>query len=1531
MKRTLAFVLSLVMVLSMFVNSVFAEGEIPTAGTEEIITAEIAEAGEEEKAEEKTEEKEEEEKEEEEKQPASEEEEILSWAENCCYIDSDRNGSFNGSEIAYPSVSDALAVAKPAEETEANPTIIRLTADLADYIMIPGDDSETTEINEERFIVLDLGDYCLSFDSENEEATTLIENYGTLTIQSTGTTVRYFTDGNADGAYETCTEEEPSDMTGVLTVTGGFITGILAEDLSDDISKNDAGAAIKNTGEVIFQSGTIIGYISTESGTIIDESGAEFTLCGGNIIGNFNGDTVSIYTGALFTMLSGNIAYNTCVNYMYGAGGIANVGTLVMSGGSIDHNIGTIIGSTGITCGGVMSIGGEIILGGSAKIENNSGLTGDNLVLTGAIGSGTRDYITLGDGETVPEPGENMHVGVSILNAQYNEGILITPEAGQLTLNGSSGDMAYFFSDLPQYEVKFVAGDEELDETDPLYNDHLELDLKKDYKWYYENQASDEYVISNTAELEALADIVNSGIDDFYDHGPDGKSGTEDDVRKQIRLSDTFCDTTPLRTPIGVAYYPFGGDFDGKGKNIVLDISIESGAEVFTAGLFGNTGLNTLKNISVSGSLKVKGLSGNKYIAAGGIAGNAAAVSCLNCSSSVDIDVTASAINEFSLAGGLVGGGLEGGYVRLRNCFSCADVTFVADSGENAVSETVGFVFEGYISNCYAAGRLSVSGSGKNYTGALAGLAVGGVAETGYGYYAAGLSEYGVGAIIDGETIIPTTDDNKSVNCAGIYVMPEAQMKACTCETEAETETPVWVEIYMGEEGLGKISVVDALNIYIYQNEYSGMGDCTKWGVMNAGVNDGYPVFDIGGTIHLYNGKVYIDGEGEEDEFTVPGISYDENHGYYIFDNVNLPIADDNIMINGELGDTVTILFRGANQIGVKADTEALKSNMESEFYYGVAEYGIRTNNVNLTLIDDSEDGADSLVIYDLIGGIDLSGDSTLNIGTEAGQGFSGTLTIHDTGFIQPPQCCITGDTINIHSGDLYLNNESTFGIQADKLTIDGGTVHVRGGMAAILVSPKEGATDTDHGLYIADGMEVTGAGAFAEEYLEESDSEPDFSENSLSADTFAIKNQTGADAEEYVVIKTKAHSHTWSYTLSKTVSDNDTVTATCTEDCDYEGTDTGLTITAPADKTCDGKAKKASFGTAETFLGETLPEITYEFKAAAEDNYAIVTDLTKAGFYKASFSVGEDDSKKTAYVEYQIDPAPAGICTYTDTIKAGTDLVLVLGGKKAGTFTITGSSCRGYQLKDENGNYPAVSAGALTESSSVFTWKYDGGLYAEVKTTQKCCSGKGWYRGRTTTKTVTTRYYLGFDGEKLILSASKVCACISVTADKHTWTYLHNGDGKHEAVCTKCGHHEDPKAHDFTFDAENHKCICGLVDPTYGGVTDVTVKETSKTTTVTSRGGSSCGYRGRSVKVTTKKTTYTYTISTKQTNVTVKKIEYSLTKDGAKTKVNCQKFTYDTKLESFYIDVTDSKGNVTHWFYNGTETVELEGLGQPS
>ncbi len=173
--------------------------------------------------------------------------------------------------------------------------------------------------------------------------------------------------------------------------------------------------------------------------------------------------------------------------------------------------------------------------------------------------------------------------------------------------------------------------------------------------------------------------------------------------------------------------------------------------------------------------------------------------------------------------------------------------------------------------------------------------------------------------------------------------------------------------------------------------------------------------------------------------------------------------------------------------------------------------------------------------------------------------------------------------------------------------------------------------------------------------------------------------------------------------------------------------------------------------------------------------------------------------------------------CIYNGTVKAGEDQLLVLGNALGKTFDITGNTVSGFVFADKNGKYLGFNKGAIVaESTTPYTWKYDGGLYAEVKTTTRSGS-LFWSR----TVTAITKYYLAVDNGELVLTNNKTTAAVRVITE-HTPEYVKVDADTHKIVCKVCNAVLCTEEHKY--DNTTHQCKCGAYDPKACCISNVNV-----------------------------------------------------------------------------------------------------------
>ncbi|MBE6536018.1 MAG: hypothetical protein E7677_05290, partial [Ruminococcaceae bacterium] len=309
--------------------------------------------------------------------------------------------------------------------------------------------------------------------------------------------------------------------------------------------------------------------------------------------------------------------------------------------------------------------------------------------------------------------------------------------------------------------------------------------------------------------------------------------------------------------PIGTGEInAFKGVFDGAGYTI-SGLSIESSTVIY-AGLFGYVTGGTVKNVGVSGEIKVTLSAGNAYV--GGLVGYANAVTIENCYSTCNLN--GSSINTY--VGGLAG---RVSYTTITNSYNTGSVSGTGHTNSTA-GGLVGIVESATITNCYSA--CDVSG---NVAGGCIGQ-VGSMATITDCYWYAGGSQKAIG---EGTT-----------NGSSMELMQD-QIKGAAGKTDSS-----WEMIgILGNTG----SLVDALNKWVESNtSYS------PWHI-----HDGeYPTLGAKESVAYENGFCSICGGGCEK----PTLNGD---GFYEIDNAGklywfaAQVNSGNKEINGKLTNNIVV------------------------------------------------------------------------------------------------------------------------------------------------------------------------------------------------------------------------------------------------------------------------------------------------------------------------------------------------------------------------------------------------------------------------------------------------------------------------------------------------------------------------------------------------------------------------------------------------------------------------------------------------
>ncbi|ADV45168.1 fimbrillin family protein [Bacteroides helcogenes] len=228
---------------------------------------------------------------------------------------------------------------------------------------------------------------------------------------------------------------------------------------------------------------------------------------------------------------------------------------------------------------------------------------------------------------------------------------------------------------------------------------------KSAYSWY-DNTAT----TLNLSTPDALAELSKIVSGDAAALAAIGATSAQSFAGKTITLENNIDLTGVAFSPIGDKDHPFKGIFEGNGNMVSgLNIDITNTAYVY-CGFFGRTNNAIIRNLSVSGSVKVTGNQGS----IGGIVGDASGGTILNCSFN-------GTVTGASCTGGIVGyANAADLFVTIQGCYSNATVKATGSYGSAG----------GLVGNCYGASPKYVGINACYSAGSIEGTYVGGLVGT---------------------------------------------------------------------------------------------------------------------------------------------------------------------------------------------------------------------------------------------------------------------------------------------------------------------------------------------------------------------------------------------------------------------------------------------------------------------------------------------------------------------------------------------------------------------------------------------------------------------------------------------------------------------------------------------------------------------------------------------------------------------------------------------------------------------------------
>lgn len=596
-------------------------------------------------------------------------------------------------------------------------------------------------------VTLDLNGFVLKYQNDSQRGSVIVvEDGGQLTIEDSNTSKpshRF----NPNGKLWVLDEASGTEI-----VTGGVITGGTGHPFQLYSTVNCGGGVyIAPGGQLTMTGGNIIGCSAEYGGGVCiypkqDSKQGQFSMSGGSIIGcsaesgggvcafgkfQMSGQAVirsctaegtsfkfggGVWVDGSFEM-SGEAIIEGCQaisEYAYGGGvyvnssssfvmsekakiercqAISNSSTpskgggvhlsnntrFTLSGSAVIQNCtATNSASPGEAYGGGVSAAcvKEITLADSARIAGCTAANGSGLYITGsswdpnvygqlyANGGLVDGDVVLGNKDRNDEPGTITGSGGTVFNGK----VTVTPGStiekgiftGEVINNGTITGGTFSGG---------ITGNPALATGSGTESDPYQISTAEGLKWFRDKVNNAKNAANNIEDTKICAELT-----------------------KDIDLSGEAW------TPIGIggAFYagtpPYSGTFDGKGHTI-KNLSIDSSAHY--VGLFGYVYGGTIRNLTVSGSVKGS-------VHTGGIAGAANGGTFENCANQCAV--------QGGTTGGIIGFATEEGTLIVRDCYNVGSITTTTG---NSVGGIIGQCINtsGTIRNCYNAGTVTGTAS----------------------------------------------------------------------------------------------------------------------------------------------------------------------------------------------------------------------------------------------------------------------------------------------------------------------------------------------------------------------------------------------------------------------------------------------------------------------------------------------------------------------------------------------------------------------------------------------------------------------------------------------------------------------------------------------------------------------------------------------------------------------------------------------------------------------------------------------------
>ena len=466
-----------------------------------------------------------------------------------------------------------------------------------------------------------------------------------------------------------------------FSMSGGSIIGCVASDIGGGVR---ASGTFKMSGQAVIRSCTVESATqSIYGGGIYVNSSSSFEMSGeakieycqaiSNSSKSSNGGGVYLTNNTKFT-LSGNAVIQNCKadnsvtpGETYGGGvsadcmrqitlegnaqisqcNAANGSGLYITGSLIDSSYGKLYANGG-------SVDGDVVLGDKDKIDGPC-------TITGSGGTVFKGKVTVTPDSTIEKGTFN---GDVINNGTITGGTF----NGEVTNNGTITGGTFSGG---------ITGNPALVTGSGTESDPYQIGTAEGLKWFRDKVNNAKNAANNIEDTKICAELTKD-ID---------LSG---EAWAPIGIGDSFYAGTPS----------YSGIFDGKGHTI-KNLSIDNSSAQYV-GLFGYVDGGTIRNLTVSGSVKGSGHTG-------GIAGGAEGGTFENCANQCEV--------QGGTTGGIIGFASELGTLIVRDCYNVGRITTTTGYSVGGIIGQCNNDF-GTIRNCYNAGTVTGTAS----VGAIIGI-----------------------------------------------------------------------------------------------------------------------------------------------------------------------------------------------------------------------------------------------------------------------------------------------------------------------------------------------------------------------------------------------------------------------------------------------------------------------------------------------------------------------------------------------------------------------------------------------------------------------------------------------------------------------------------------------------------------------------------------------------------------------------------------------------------------------------------------